>query len=162
MNHDTFAFNAVFFELFDEANPNQRKATVFAPNSYGGKKFGSKWEGVFAPKNINRHSKPKNIRQTTLSLVFDSMATETGTNWTVTSIGEYSDDKAFEKPRNVKDVEKYTAPEEVFLDKLARVIDWAVDDGMWKVLDQLERELGDRVTISILNMNIRLTTFYLV
>ncbi|KAI5837489.1 hypothetical protein DFP73DRAFT_315775 [Morchella snyderi] len=121
MNHDTFAFNAVFFELFDEDNPNQRKATVSASKSYGGKKFGSQWEGVFAPKNINRHSKPK-----------------------MTSIGEYSDDKAFGKPRNVKDVEKYTAPEEVFLDKLARVIDWAVDDGMWKVLDQLEMELGDR------------------
>lgn len=144
MNHNTFMFTAVFFELVDDDDANQRLSTIAAPSSHKGDKFGPKWEGIFAPRHSTRANKlRKEIRQTTLSLVFDSIGTENGTYWTITSVGKYSDERAFEKPRNFKaeDVAGYTAPEEVFLDKLARVIDWAVDDGMLEVMDQLELEL---------------------
>lgn len=149
-HHHTFMFTATFFELVDNGS---RLPTIYAPpipyeNGRPRAKFGSFCEGPFAPFNSIKTQK---IRQTTLSLVFNSMRTGEGTYWTITSIGQYSDEKAFEKPRNFKaeEVARYTAPEEVFLDKLARVIDWAVDDGMMNVLSQLELELAIPVGISL-------------
>lgn len=87
--------------------------------------FGSDLRGDFAP---GQKDTPQ-IRESTLSLVFDSLQAEGGSYWTLFSIGKYEEEKAFSKKSNTRQEEmpRYYAPEEIFLDKLGKDAGWGAD-----------------------------------
>ncbi|KAI5819654.1 hypothetical protein BZA77DRAFT_384900 [Pyronema omphalodes] len=112
----------------------QRPAPVYDISGKG--EFGSIMKGEFAPGE----SDTPLIRETTLSLIFDCLEAEDGSYWTLFSLGKYKEEATFSKKAGTRQEEmpRYYSPEEIFLDKLARVIDYVVDDGMSAVLQRLD------------------------
>ncbi|KAI5803881.1 hypothetical protein EDC01DRAFT_645179 [Geopyxis carbonaria] len=134
----TYCFSAVFLEIIwppEDATVSPVK-TLNYPKPTGTENFGSDLCGKFAP------SKPDSpdICESVISLTFDCLVAESGTYWTLISLGEYTEDSAYMGKPNLglESAERYSSPEELFLDKLARVIDTAVDDGMMGVMDVLK------------------------
>lgn len=98
--------------LEESARPYPIKYQRKGPNL----EFGSARTGDFSPNGEGTSY----IRETTLSLIFDCTPVQNGSYWTMFSIGQYSDKKAFSHPNSGALGERftYTAPEEIFLDKL--------------------------------------------
>lgn len=97
----------------DEAN---RPAPVYDIGGTG--EFGSRMRGEFAPGE----SDTPQIRETTLSLIFDCLEAEDGSYWTLFSLGKYKEEATFSKKAGTRQEEmpRYYSPEEIFLDKLGK------------------------------------------
>jgi hypothetical protein len=162
--HQTFLFSASFMEHSSGDKPKRRN-----PISYIRSKtskpvaFGAKLRASFlaSPVTGNGHI---GVRESTASIVFDTLELKSGTYWTIYSIGDYEEALALKWLDQGKQG-AYTSPQEVFLDKLggragfiwantqltpiARIIDFAVDNGMSAVLKTLEDELDGDSTVSV-------------
>ncbi|KAL7268451.1 hypothetical protein RUND412_008929, partial [Rhizina undulata] len=139
MNHQVFDFTAVFFELVGKGSSY---STIYDPSDQM-KRLGSKWNTSESNFTLWNESEFK-IQERTLSLVFDSIKTEKGSYWTIISIGEFSEHEAYDSPPNGRlEQAEFTTPEEIYLAKIARMINWVVDNGMSKVLDHLMCEIED-------------------
>lgn len=125
-----FSFDVTFFEMFNPSDDDDeeyrqdplgiysRKASQGsqATDQENSREFGSPMRGPFTPGQEDT----EHIRETTISLLLDSLQAEKGSYWTLISIGKYDEEAAYKNPleRSGSGCPRYLSPEEVFLDKL--------------------------------------------
>lgn len=83
--------------------------------------FGAKLRASFLASPDSANGTDIGVRESTASIVFDTLEMRSGTYWTIHSIGDYEEALALKWLDQAKQG-TYTSPQEVFLDKLGR---WA-------------------------------------
>ena len=117
--HQTFLFSASFME-HSSGDKSERRNPISYVRSKTSKPrvaFGAKLRASFLASPDTGNGTDIGVRESTASIVFDTLEMETGTYWTIYSIGDY------EEPLALYWVDQatkgtYTSPQEVFLDKL--------------------------------------------
>ncbi|KAI5848110.1 hypothetical protein BZA05DRAFT_120041 [Tricharina praecox] len=145
--HQTFLFSASFMEHSSGDKSERRNPISYIKSKTSKPKvaFGAKLRASFLASPDSGNGTDIGVRESTASIVFDTLEMRSGTYWTIHSIGDYEEALALKWLDQAKQG-TYTSPQEVFLDKLARIIDFAVDKGMSAVLKTLEYELdGDSI-----------------
>ena len=165
--HQTFLFSASFMEHSSGKKPKRRNPISYVRSKTSKSKvaFGAKLRASFLASPDTGNGTDIGVRESTASIVFDTLEMKSGTYWTIYSIGDYEEALALKWLDQGKQG-TYTSPQEVFLDKLggwagfiqantqltsiARIIDFAVDNGMSAVLKTLEDELDGDSTVGAL------------
>ena len=114
--HQTYLFSASFMEHSSGSKSERRNPINYVKTKARTRvPFGAKLRASFLP--LSEAGTEIGVRESTTSIVFDLLEVENGSYWTMYSIGDYDESEALKWMDQAKQG-SYTAPQEVFLDKL--------------------------------------------
>jgi hypothetical protein len=124
IRHQTYLFSASFMEHSTKGKSGRRNPInyVKTKNNRGQTAFGAKLRASFHSLSPSGNGAEIGVRESTASIVFDTLKINGGTLWTMYSIGDFEEAEALEWMSDTRQG-IYTSPQEIFLDKLGESCD---------------------------------------